>query len=132
MRFQDWYKSLMATNPSSPEYEAQLKALEYRLGFDPNLSDLERATYAPLLKRAAANKGPVVKSFREEMEKSISDKDAAAGVPMGFVSTRPMICPYNRVDIGYDKDATYPFELKNALTGEKICDVADKPRDSSN
>lgn len=132
MQLQDWYKALMATDPTSPEYANQLKALQFRVGFDPNISELERATYGPLLKRAEANMGiPAFKSFREEMEKSISDKDAAAGIPTGFMGTHPMTSPYKRVELGYGKDATYPFVLRNALTGEKVCDVTDNPRENS-
>ena len=132
MQLQDWYKALMATDPTSPEYANQLKALQFRVGFDPNISELERATYGPLLKRAEANVGiPAFKSFREEMEKSISDKDAAAGIPTGFMGTHPMTSPYKRVELGYGKDATYPFVLRNALTGEKVCDVTDNPRENS-
>ena len=74
---------------------------------------------------------PAFKSFREEMEKSISDKDAAAGIPTGFMGTHPMTSPYKRVELGYGKDATYPFVLRNALTGEKVCDVTDNPRENS-
>lgn len=133
MQLQDWYKALMATDPTSPEYANQLKALQFRIGFDPNISELERTIYGPLLKRAEANMGvPAFKSFREEMEKSISDKDAAAGIPTGFMGTHPMTSPYKRVELGYGKDATYPFVLRNALTGEKVCDVTDNPRENSN
>lgn len=132
MQMDDWIKALRMTRPGTPEYDAMARAIQYRVDRDPSFSPMERNIYGTHMKNALVNKGPLVKSFREEMEKSISDKDAAAGVPMGFMGTHPMICPYNRVDIGYDKDATYPFELRNALTGKKICDVADTPRENSN
>lgn len=67
--------------------------------------------------------------FREIMEERIQKADAEAGIPSGFVGMHPHKAAYKTVWLGYGKDATYPFVLKNALTGEKVCEVSDIPRD---
>lgn len=71
------------------------------------------------------------KSFREEMEESIRKADADSGIPSGYVGTHPMKSPYKHVWLGYDRDANYPFTLRNAETGEVVCEVSDTPRDST-
>lgn len=69
------------------------------------------------------------KSFREIMEERIQKADAEAGIPSGYIGMHPHKAAYKTVWLGYGKDATYPFVLKNALTGEKVCEVSDIPRD---
>ena len=73
--------------------------------------------------------GPSQKSFREIMEERIQKADAEAGIPSGYIGMHPHKAAYRTVWLGYGKDATYPFVLKNALTGEKVCEVSDIPRD---
>ena len=73
--------------------------------------------------------GAVQKSFREIMEERIQKADAEAGIPSGYIGMHPHKAAYKTVWLGYGKDATYPFVLKNALTGEKVCEVSDIPRD---
>lgn len=132
MLMDDWIKALAMTDPNSPQHKVMADAIQYRLARDGSLSPMEKNIFTTRFKNHLVNKGPLAKSFREEMEKSISDKDAAAGIPTGFMGTHPMTSPYKRVELGYGKDATYPFVLRNALTGEKVCDVTDNPRENSN
>ena len=131
MLMDDWIKALAMTDPNSPQHKVMADAIQYRLARDGSLSPMEKNIFTTRFKNHLVNKGPLAKSFREEMEKSISDKDAAAGIPTGFMGTHPMTSPYKRVELGYGKDATYPFVLRNALTGEKVCDVTDNPRENS-
>ena len=63
------------------------------------------------------------------MEERIQKADAEAGIPSGYIGMHPHKAAYKTVWLGYGKDATYPFVLKNALTGEKVCEVSDIPRD---
>lgn len=69
------------------------------------------------------------KSFRDIMEESIRKADADSGIPNGFIGIHPMKSSYKHVWLGYGKDATYPFTLKNAETGEVVCEVSDEPRE---
>ncbi len=89
-------------------------------------------TYSDLMPKKLQNKQASMgdsKPFREIMEERIQKADAEAGIPSGYIGMHPHKAAYKTVWLGYGKDATYPFVLKNALTGEKVCEVSDIPRD---
>ena len=96
------------------------------------LGKFPNRTYSDLMPKKLQNKQASMaesRPFREIMEERIQKADAEAGIPSGFVGMHPHKAAYKTVWLGYGKDATYPFVLKNALTGEKVCEVSDIPRD---
>lgn len=96
---------------------------------NPMNDKFQMTTYDYLMPDRIKNIYSTQKSFREIMEERIQKADAEAGIPSGFVGMHPHKAAYKTVWLGYGKDATYPFVLKNALTGEKVCEVSDIPRD---
>ena len=96
---------------------------------NPMNDKFQMTTYDYLMPDRIKNIYSTQKSFREIMEERIQKADAEAGIPSGYIGMHPHKAAYKTVWLGYGKDATYPFVLKNALTGEKVCEVSDIPRD---
>ena len=96
---------------------------------NPMNDKFQMTTYDYLMPDRIKNIYSTQKSFREIMEERIQKADAEAGIPSGYIGMHPHKAAYRTVWLGYGKDATYPFVLKNALTGEKVCEVSDIPRD---